>query len=686
MTDGGVSRSEQPQAAPELVDLLGLPAQAVQALSLALQTRGWRTRAFETAEQWASALASGVPHVLMTRAQLTPLAADALDRLSLQDARVSSVQLAALGGHDQRLPAELAGADLFIQETKGLQVADRLRDWMQTLDRSPFRVLLIDDDAEARLFAGAVLKRVGMQVEDFADADAAIEHAREWHPDLVLLDLYMPGLDGLAVTRRLRAEAAAHLQVVVLSGEERPQARYNALRLGVDDFLTKPVRPRLLIAAVSSRIKRARRFMQRPIDDACSADARLRRGDFLQRLRQRQNAATPGWRALAALRMDGATELRERLGFSATHALERAAAARLQAVLAAGDCYSLWEELGFGLLIERSEPESVLNTIEQVRLALRAEPFVINGESLSLSVSIGFALPPLQAADIEGERWIASAFAAVSVAAQLGGDRAEGVLSRDPDALPPERVLVIRHALADLARGGSLRFEFQPLLRLRGERSAYALGAKLRDLRAPLQGYPRREYLRIAREQKHLAMLERMCVFHALETVAEQQEQGRTCALLVPMDLSSIDARQLAWMEAEARRRPDAVAELKLEFDAAEWMEAANADTLARLRAGGWSLACGLKSWDVDVLKALIGQPVQLLRLGHAQLSVAGPHALHEQIAAWHALGREWLIDGVSAVGAVSDLWALGIDYLQGEALAAASPRPDFEADSQSTA
>lgn len=223
-----MSLTPAPGALP-LIDLLALPPQAEQALAAALQSRGWQTRAFPSADAWADAQGAVVPELVLTRAQAVPAVAEALDRLSLQDARMASVQLAALGARDQRLPAELAGADLFLEETNGLAVAARLRDWMQALDRSPFRVLLIDDDAEARLFAGTVLRRVGMDVEDFADADAAIERAGPWRPDLVLVDLYMPGLDGLAVTRRLRAEASPQLQVVVLSGEERPQARYNAL-------------------------------------------------------------------------------------------------------------------------------------------------------------------------------------------------------------------------------------------------------------------------------------------------------------------------------------------------------------------------------------------------------------------------------------------------------------------------
>ncbi len=667
-----------------LVDVFALPAAAAQALSAAFAPFGWRCRSVESIEGWLESLKQDLPDIVLTRAQAVAATAEVLDRLSVQDPRLSAVQLIVLGGRDQRLPAELAGADLFLEEPNARAVGHRLRDWMRGLDRSPFRVLLIDDDPEARLFAGTVLRRVGMQVETFADAEAALQRARDWRPDLVLVDLYMPGVDGLAITRRLRAEAAHQLQIVVLSGEERPQARYNALRLGVDDFLTKPVRPRVLIAAVRSRIKRARTYAERNEDDPLPTGPRLRRGEFLQRLRQRQSTAATEWRVLSALRVDGAAALREQLGLGGTHALERALAARIEATLGVGDVYCLWEELGFGLLTERAEADAVRALLQQLLDAVAAEPFVLGDQALRLSVAIGFAAPPRQQADADAERWIASAFAAVSIASQLGGNRAEGVLSNDPDALPPERVLVIRHALQDLARGGSLRFEFQPLLRLRGERSAYALNARLRDLRAPLQGYPRREYLAIAREMGQLAVLDRICLFHAFETLAEQQRRGASCSLLVPVDLASIDARQLAWLEAEARRRPYATAELRLELDAqqvlAEGMEA----TLQRLIEGGWRLGCRVQHWDLIQLSALCKRPIQLLRVAHSVLFGLAAAELGAAVSAWQASGREWLVDEVAAVGAVSELWAAGVDYLQGEALAAASPRPDFEEDAVS--
>src|SRR3546814_2355345 len=81
----------------------------------------------------------------------------------------------------------------------------------------------------------------------------------QFRPDLVLTDLHMPGLDGAEITALIRAHAAfAHTPIVFLTGDPDPETQFEVLQVGADDFLTKPVRPRHLIAAVESRVRRAR--------------------------------------------------------------------------------------------------------------------------------------------------------------------------------------------------------------------------------------------------------------------------------------------------------------------------------------------------------------------------------------------------------------------------------------------
>src|SRR3546814_6544440 len=81
----------------------------------------------------------------------------------------------------------------------------------------------------------------------------------QFRPDLVLTDLHMPGLDGAEITALIRAHAAfAHTPIVFLTGDPDPETQFEVLQVGADDFLTKPVRPRHLIAEVESRVPRAR--------------------------------------------------------------------------------------------------------------------------------------------------------------------------------------------------------------------------------------------------------------------------------------------------------------------------------------------------------------------------------------------------------------------------------------------
>lgn len=664
------------------IDLLRVEAGA-PGLPDELRRQGLQPRSFERAEEWLQALASEVPAVLLATAQAVPAASELLNSLALKDPRFASVLLVACGSLEQRLPSLLSGADLFIDDLNDPRLGARLSNWIRDQDRAPFRVLVIDDDAEGRQYATTILGKVGMQVEAYDDAEAAIRRVADFRPDLVLLDLYMPGLDGLAVTQRLRAEAPPMLPIVFLSGEERPEARFNALRLGADEFLVKPVRPRALIAAVRSRIKRARGLQRRFEAGAADSGPRLRRGDFLQLLQQRQEMPDQGLRVLMALRVDAAAELRERLGLAAAHALERQLAEHLRVCLGPADRFSLWEEFGFGLLVERSGAEEVQALVQRLLQGLPTVALGEGSELRPLSFSIGLALPNRAKRDYE--RWIASAFAALSVAAQLGGGRAEGVLSRDPDALPPERELVIRLALKDLSRSGSLRFEFQPLLRLRGERACYALIAKLRDPRAPLQGYPRSEFLALARAQGQLGTIDRMALFNAFEAVAEQRQRGHRSGLLVPLDLESVDARQLAWLEAELRRRPELLEDLWLELDAELLLRAEHTGLIERLQAAGVALAAAARRPDPGVFEALVEAPIRLLRVPHALVLQTPATELAQRIGAWHEWGRELLVDRVESMSAVGDLWNLGVDYLQGDALAAASPRLDFEGEPSDT-
>jgi DNA-binding response OmpR family regulator len=119
------------------------------------------------------------------------------------------------------------------------------------------RVLVVEDDAAMACYLERMLHRRGYQVEAAADGAQALESARRFLPELVILDLALPGLPGKDVCRQLRSWLAA--PILVVSGYQDEQVKIEALDAGADDYLTKPFSPGELLARLGALRRRAKR-------------------------------------------------------------------------------------------------------------------------------------------------------------------------------------------------------------------------------------------------------------------------------------------------------------------------------------------------------------------------------------------------------------------------------------------
>jgi putative two-component system response regulator len=124
------------------------------------------------------------------------------------------------------------------------------------LRTKPATVLVVDDDESARHLLARLLSRQGYTVESAVDGVSALEAVQESEPDVVLLDVMMPGLDGFEVCRRLKGDPATRLTPVVLVTGANDQAhRVEGLVVGADDFLAKPVDTDELLARVGALVR-----------------------------------------------------------------------------------------------------------------------------------------------------------------------------------------------------------------------------------------------------------------------------------------------------------------------------------------------------------------------------------------------------------------------------------------------
>jgi two-component system KDP operon response regulator KdpE len=135
------------------------------------------------------------------------------------------------------------------------------------------RILVVDDEPQIRRVLRTSLATRGYDVRAAADGESALDTFRDWHPDLVITDLSMPDMDGIALCRRLRQ--ISQLPIIVLSVKDEEKTKVKALDEGADDYVTKPFSMDELLARVRSALRRVSLI---PGDEA--SPGVLESGDF----------------------------------------------------------------------------------------------------------------------------------------------------------------------------------------------------------------------------------------------------------------------------------------------------------------------------------------------------------------------------------------------------------------------
>jgi len=116
----------------------------------------------------------------------------------------------------------------------------------------PAMILIVEDNEANRLLAGAVLEREGYRVEMAGNAEEALQKLATGSPDLILMDVQMPGMDGLTLTRRLKGDArTADIPVVALTALAMMGDRERTLEAGCSGYISKPINTRTFATEVS---------------------------------------------------------------------------------------------------------------------------------------------------------------------------------------------------------------------------------------------------------------------------------------------------------------------------------------------------------------------------------------------------------------------------------------------------
>jgi two-component system response regulator MtrA len=142
-------------------------------------------------------------------------------------------------------------------------------------------ILLVEDDPEVAWLVGQILPADTYRLSHVSSGPAALEHFQSQGADLVILDVRLPGLDGLSVCRELRRQS--WVPILMLSGQDRPIDKVLGIEIGADDYITKPFHPDELLARVRAQLRRPKvpsesDWQQFGDLEVCLPQRRVRRG------------------------------------------------------------------------------------------------------------------------------------------------------------------------------------------------------------------------------------------------------------------------------------------------------------------------------------------------------------------------------------------------------------------------
>jgi diguanylate cyclase (GGDEF)-like protein len=271
-------------------------------------------------------------------------------------------------------------------------------DVLETLDRitppepEPYRVLIVDDETEAATYHSLSLRAAGFETVTVSNPFNVTSLLVEFQPDLILMDVYMPGCSGVELAAVIRQEEAfVGVPIVFLSRESDRMKQIAALDRGGDDFFTKPVQPDQLVAAIAARARRGRTLrmcMERDgLTSLFSHSSVIEQLEVAVRRVDRQSSRL----AVAMVDIDGFKEVNDSYGHLVGDQVLKALAYLLRQRLRLSDVLGRFGGDEFVVIMPDTDGSAAVEKLEEIRQSFSAIEHDSGGECFSITLSCGIA-------------------------------------------------------------------------------------------------------------------------------------------------------------------------------------------------------------------------------------------------------------------------------------------------------
>lgn len=295
-----------------------------------------------------------------------------------------------------RLQAVRAGGKAYFP--KPIKIGE-LIDALDTLTAQqvtePYRVLIIEDDAPLAAYYSITLNQAGMTTTVVTDPLQVMAPLVEFRPDLILVDMYMPGCDGLELAAVIRQQPAyVGIPIIFLSRETDFNKQLRAIALGGDDFLTKPIQPHHLIASVIPRVQRSRLLRSFMVCD--SLTGLLNHTAIKERLNTevKRAARQKTTLAFAMIDIDNFKAVNDTYGHLTGDRVLKSLSRLLQQRLRKTDIKGRYGGEEFAIILPDTKGTAAVKILDEIRAGFAQVRQQAEGAEFSVTFSCGIAVFP----------------------------------------------------------------------------------------------------------------------------------------------------------------------------------------------------------------------------------------------------------------------------------------------------
>ncbi len=548
-------------------------------------------------------------------------------------------------------------------------VIEQIQKLLEEKNTHAWKVMIIDDDQAQAKFAQRILAKSGLITDIVNQPLDALDAMKTFQPDLILMDIYMPECNGLELTQIIREDKQwLDTPIIFLSGEHDPDKQFDALSVGGDDFLAKPISPKHLISAVTTRMQRITQIQKKSAVMTDVSTGKMTRTQFLNYLNKDNLKGL-----LIYYEIDHIPELIKYLGIDAVEILLQQVADILLEIEQKNIILTQFSEYTFFVLLPEMQ-QDIDSLIKASLTQVSEHLFDIEGKTTTLTMTAGAYL-------LEGignkNQWISYAQSGLLEAR----NKSKQYVIYQPviniaTSQEKKNDTVLLEIIDTALQKNLITLLYQAIIGLHGENiEQYQVLFVIEDAKG--NRLDMQDILSVYRAAGRIHLLERWLYTKILQLL-EKQPKGRSTYLLLPHWFSpdKYEGFLYAFEKLEHKFRKG----LMLEFTYGNLTQdiKASHNYVLKLQQLGMRTAIvdiPLKDNIATILQHL---PVNFIRLQANDVS-KDDLLLNSIMNLAHKQNKKVIISKVDEARKVVALWSANVDYIQGDFLQPATETLCFD-------